>query len=119
MLVKCNPECRENNGMTDGSLDVESNCVLCNDCGEEIRNISSYIKNSMKNVGDIVRRKARKAFTFPCEECGELKSVELSDEELVGKGCKYSDRICKFSITKNMINAVRINGEANNSNEFD
>tara|TARA_Y100000114_G_C11764050_1_gene332057 strand:+ start:8002 stop:8361 length:360 start_codon:yes stop_codon:yes gene_type:complete len=118
MLVKCNPECRENNGMTDGSLDIDSNCVLCNDCGEEIRNISSYTKYSMKNVGDIVRRKARKAFTFPCEECGDLRSVEFLEEELVGKGCKHTDRTCKFSITENMINAVKINGEANSSNEF-
>lgn len=119
MLIKCNPECRANNGMTDGSLDVETNCVLCNDCGEEIRNISSYIKHSMKNVGDIVRRKARKAFTFSCEECGELRSVDVVGEELVGKDCKYSDRMCSFSITSNMINAIKINKEAVNLDDID
>ncbi len=108
MLVRCNVNCRQNGGMTDASLDVKTNCVVCNDCGDELVNISSYTKASMKIVGDIIRRKNRKAFTFSCEECGESKEVDVIGGKVVGAECDYENFNCKFSITNNMVDAIKM-----------
>ena len=106
MLVRCNTSCRQNGGMTDASLDVKDDCVICNDCGEVLNDISSYTKASMKRVGDIIRRKNRKAFTFSCKECGEAMPVMVEGDRVVGAQCDNHN--CKFSITKNMINAIKV-----------
>ena len=76
MIVRCNPGCRLNDGMTSASLDVDSNQAICDECGIEIENVSSYSKLSMKKNGDVLRSKNRKAFVFPCQTCDE--SVEAS-----------------------------------------
>lgn len=111
MLVKCNPKCRDNGGMTDASLDIKSDCVICNTCGEELTNISSYTKASMKRIGDIIRRSARKAFTFFCSECEDKKEVNIVDDKPVGHDCDYENYKCNFSITQNMINVIKITKE--------
>jgi len=94
--------------MTDASLDVRTDSAICNDCGDDLIDISSYTKASMKMVGDIVRRKNRKAFTFSCEECGEMVEVSMVGAEIVGAECDKENYNCKFSITSNMINAIKI-----------
>ena len=115
MLVRCKPSCRQNGGMTDASLDVKDDCVICNDCGEVLENISSYTKASMKRVGDIIRRKNRKAFTFSCKECGESMDVKVEGDRVIGSQCDSDNYNCKFSITSNMINAIKMINIGNNS----
>jgi hypothetical protein len=113
MLVRCNINCRENGGMTDASLDVKTGRAVCNDCGDELINISSYTKNSMKMVGDVIRGKNRKAFIFSCEECGESKEVDIIGDKIVGAECDYENFNCKFSITDNMVDAIKMTRQNN------
>lgn len=111
MLVKCNPSCRDNGGMTDASLDIKSNCVVCNVCGEDLNHISNYTKASMKRIGDVIRRKDRKAFTFSCNNCGEKREIRIVDNKAVGHDCDHKSNECNFLITQNMLNAVKIFGQ--------
>ncbi len=106
MLVRCNSSCRKSNGQTDASLDVESDCIVCNTCGDTIDGLSDFCKISMKANGDIVRTKARKAFTFSCSGCNRMVEAKLSDGKLVGKLCSNDGKGCKINVTEAMMSAI-------------
>ena len=36
-------------------LDVDTDKIMCQNCGEEIENISSFMKTTMKQTGQIIR----------------------------------------------------------------
>lgn len=111
MLVSCNPRCKKNNGQTDASLDVDSNDVICNVCGDSLPNISEFTKLSMKTTGDIIRSNNRKAFVFPCNTCD--KSVEATVEAgvVVGRNCPNGKAGCQINISETMVHAIKEFGE--------
>ena len=106
MIVKCNVKCRESDGFTDGSLDVSSDDVICNNCGEVLSEVSSYAKLSMKANGDIIRHKDSRAFMFPCNTCEKSVEATVDAGLLVGKDCPNNGVGCKINITENMISAI-------------
>jgi len=106
MIVRCNPKCRKSDGFTDGSLDVDANEVMCNECGEVIREISPYAKLSMKTIGDIIRSKKKKAFMFPCQTCDEHVETQFINGLLVGKNCSNNQEGCKINVTEHMVKAI-------------
>jgi ribosomal protein L34E len=106
MIIRCNPKCRKSDGFTDGSLDVDSDNVICNECGEVLEGVSSYAKLSMKTIGDIIRSKNRKAFMFPCLTCDNNVEAMFAEGVLVGKRCSQELGPCKLNVTEHMIKAV-------------
>jgi len=100
MLVNCNRGCKLSDGTTDGSLDIETNNVICNKCGENIVGISEFAKISMKNMGDIKKINKKKAFVFNCKTCKKDVETEISAGRVSGKGCKES---CLINITSFMV----------------
>jgi hypothetical protein len=92
--------------MTDASLDVEADSVVCNNCGDTLEGISSYAKLSMKAAGDIVRNSKRKAFMFPCKTCDKSVEATTSTGTLTGKGCPNNGDGCKIDITSYMLNTL-------------
>ena len=107
MIVRCNPKCKYSDGFTDASLDVDSDEVMCNECGEVIGGVSSYSKLSMKTNGDIIRSKNRKAFMFPCLTCDDNVEAHFVNGILVGKGCSMSQEGCKINVTEHMVKAIQ------------
>ena len=107
MLINCKPGCVGKKITTTASLDVETNAVICDLCGESIE-ASSFTKNSMKQRGDIVRKDERKPFQFDCQTCGKLVETEISivgaSAKLIGKNCNKG---CKFNVSKFTINAMK------------
>ena len=107
MLVRCNPKCKMSDGMTDASLDLETNDAICNKCGETIDGVSSYLKNTMKQNKDVVRANNRKAFVFECKTCDKhVESLFLSGR-LVGKSCDNGQKNCMIDVTSHMVRAVQ------------
>ena len=106
MIVRCNPKCKKSDGFTDGSLDVDSNNVICNECGEVLQTVSSYAKISMKANGDIIRSKRRKAFVFPCNTCEDDVETQFVNGVLVGKVCPNDQKGCKINVTQHMVVAI-------------
>lgn len=104
MLVSCNTGCKKNGGTTDASLDISSNEVICNVCGDNISGISKFTKLSMKNTGDVIKEKKR-AFTFECSYCEKRCEVEVQNHKSVGKNCQTKDK-CMFKITSAMKHAI-------------
>ena len=107
MLVRCNLPCRLSDGQTDASLDPESNEAICNSCGDILPNISDFTKLSMKSNGDILRKKANKAFSFACQTCDKKVRVFSEENALIGDPC-ISDNDCSFNLTDSMISAIKI-----------
>lgn len=106
MIVRCKLGCRKSDGMTDASLDVEADSVICNNCGDDLDEVSSYTKLSMKANGDIIRSNAKKAFMFPCKTCDKLVEATMSAGVLTGKLCPKDGVGCKINITEHMVKAL-------------
>jgi ribosomal protein L37AE/L43A len=106
MIVRCNQGCKKSDGFTDGSLDVDSNEAICNECGETLNTVSSYAKLSMKTNGDILRSKNRKAFMFPCQTCDTNVEAQFINGILVGKNCSNNFEGCKINVTEHMSKAI-------------
>jgi len=107
MILRCNQGCRLSDGTTDGSLNMETNEVVCNSCGDSLNGISEFAKISMKNIGDIKRVNKKKAFIFPCKTCNKSVETEILDGKVIGKGCK--DGSCMINITEFMVKMVQEN----------
>lgn len=106
MIVRCNQGCRLSDGTTSASLDVDTNKAMCDECGEEVTNVSNYSKLSMKKNGDILRSKNRKAFMFPCLTCDRNVEATTNMGVVVGRGCENDQKGCKINITEHMICAI-------------
>lgn len=103
MVIACKPGCKFQT-QTSGKLDVANNKVICDYCQEEITNISSYAKNTMKSLGLVIKEKP-KAFHFKCETCKENKEVTLKNDIVAGVNC---NKDCKFNIGNYFIHAIKI-----------
>ena len=106
MIVRCNIGCKLSDGTTSASLNVDDNAAICDNCGEEVVNVSSYSKISMKKNGDIIRSKYRKAFMFPCNTCENNVEAVLVAGVVVGKECINDQKNCKINITEHMVYAM-------------
>lgn len=104
MLFNCKPGCSGKKITTTAKLDLESNEVICDLCGE-ILNISNFTKNSMKQRGEVIKNKKKKASQFDCLTCNKLVSTEVIDGKIIGENCRGD---CKFNISKFMIKAIEI-----------
>jgi len=107
MLVRCNPKCKQSNGQTDCSLDVETNNAVCNTCGDILNDVSEFSKLAMKTNGDIIRNTKTKAFTFPCNTCDKKVQAAIINGIVVGKNCPNSRSGCQINISEPMVAAVK------------
>lgn len=107
MLVRCNPKCKQSNGQTDCSLDVETNNAVCNTCGDILNDVSEFSKLAMKTNGDIIRNTKTKAFTFPCNTCDKKVQAALVNGIVVGKNCPNNRSGCQINISEPMVAAVK------------
>lgn len=106
MLVRCNLNCKDN-VTTSASLDEDTNEAICDNCGDVLKNITSYAKNAMKINGDVLKKAKGKAFNFKCITCNKEMQAISKDGELVGATCsRQAD--CKFNISKYMQRGIEL-----------
>jgi len=99
MLLNCKPKCTLQDGRTTGSLNTETNEVVCDYCSDIIPNISPFTKQSMRSTGDIVRKvKADKAFMFECESCKKPVETEVRDDKVFGVECGHQLNVPRIVI---------------------
>lgn len=103
MLVNCNIKCHTT---VDARLNVDTNDVICGECGCVLDGVSEYSKLSMKTNGDVLRSKNRKAFVFPCKTCDKQVEASFKGSVLVGKACDQEGTPCKINITTHMAKAI-------------
>lgn len=103
MLLSCNPKCKKSDGTTEASLDVDRNEAVCKLCGEDIINISSFAKQSMKHNRDIIIP-AKKAFMFDCKNCNKKVETVIINGAAYGKDCKTKN--CTIVISDIMTSTI-------------
>ena len=86
---------------TEAKLDVATNKVICDDCGNEIPGISVYTKKILKDVGQIVRNKTTATFQSFCKTCNKNQSLYVDDHDRA---------FCKSCNTQVMVTPAFISG---------
>ena len=102
MLVNCKLGCAGKKGTTNASLDLETDEVICDFCGEEL-SVSTFAKRGMKYQGDVIKA-SPKAFQFDCLTCKKHIETEIKNDKLVGKNCKKD---CAFNVSKFTIHGMK------------
>jgi ribosomal protein L34E len=75
------------------SLDIETNEVICSECGKVITGITEFTKVQMKSMGQVKRNVGkRQAFSVKCQSCNK------ENPPLVKKG-KIFCSLCSLEIT--------------------
>ncbi len=85
MLVTCdNKGCLQQSNV---KLNIETDEVLCGECGDAISNVTQFIKNTLKQQGQILRNELKKSFQFDCPTCESRQSVKLVDNVIACVSC--------------------------------
>ena len=108
MIINCNKGCHINGGTTTARLNVDSQEVICDICGDSVLGISDFAKECMRTTGNVLKEREVKSFVFNCLECGKDVKTVLVGESPSGLGC---DGDCKINISEEMVNAIRHYGK--------
>lgn len=80
-------ECRKCWNRTEAKLDVDTNEVICEDCGEPTE-VNNFIKKSLKDIGQIIRTADKKPFSLLCSNCNRKRTVYMKDDKVF---CDFCD----------------------------
>lgn len=72
---------------SEAKLDLDNNKVICQECGQEIDNITVFTKNALKDVGQVIKRTKREPFQAYCSTCRELSSLYIKSKKAFCKVC--------------------------------
>lgn len=86
MLLECsNSGCHKSG---DHKLNKKTNEVICEFCGQPIKNISQIMKNTLSQLGQVIREHTKK-FVGACLNCKAEREVILEsiNNKVVCKAC--------------------------------
>jgi len=104
MILNCNKKCTRSDGMTNASLSVDDNKVICLLCDEEIDGISEFTKDAMKRNKDVIKKRSSEAFTFKCHSCNKMVATTVINGAPYGEGCETKQ--CLIKISEMMVSAI-------------
>jgi hypothetical protein len=84
--------------------------VICCECGKAISNISAIMKNTLKQLGQIIRSAAKKAFMMGCKQCQANREVILdpTTNNTICKVCKSEIKV-HAAMKQAMIELAKLN----------
>lgn len=104
MLLQCtNGKCRQ---MAEVKLDPVTDEVICLQCGNPIKTVTSFIKVQLRTQKQFIKRaKDNQAFSIQCPKCGKKVVPAPINKELTEFKCPECQS--KFSLTKAFENVLR------------
>ena len=85
MLLDCETKgCRQK---TEAKLNVETNEVICDECGNVITKITKFTKKALKDVGQILRSRSKQPFQALCKTCNESRQLFIEDDKAYCRKC--------------------------------
>jgi len=73
---------------TDALLDIETNEVICRNCGKSIKGVTSFAKVSLKTLGQTTTaQKKAKSLQFDCENCKKKVQPILKNDKIICPDC--------------------------------
>lgn len=87
MIVQCdNQKCAQ---LQEAQLEIETNNVICAECGNVIKSISSFAKNTLKSLGQTTRNhKSTETYAIKCPSCSKTGQPKLNKEQIICAYCK-------------------------------
>src|SRR5690554_2033579 len=80
MLLHC--PSKKCNTSREHKLDITNNEVVCMSCGEHNKSISNVMKLVMKSNSDVIKTaQIKKAFTYKCGSCNDMREVKIINEK--------------------------------------
>ena len=86
MQLQCNNKgcCK----MSEALLDKSDDKVYCIECGNEITNMTSFTKTSLKTLGQFKREgKVNSSYAITCPVCNKRSGPELVNDEVCCGAC--------------------------------
>ena len=105
MLLTCTTKGCLN--LTEAKLDLTDNKVYCDDCGNEIANVTEYTKKALKSIGQVIRHKHKEAFQTFCKNCNTSRSLYVKDDKAYCKSCDY-----QIQVTPAFLHGLKLHLEA-------
>ena len=101
MLIDCTTKgCLQK---TEAKLNISTNEVICDECGNIIENVTEYIKRALKSSGQVMRSKAKEPFQTFCKTCNASKSLYVdADDKAFCKSCNS-----QIQITASFLNGLK------------
>ena len=112
-------ECKCGNPV-EAKLDVETNQVICQNCGKEIDNISEFAKNTMKMNNDVVKSKATTVpiggMQVECNHCHKniVALLKKKDDKCYCPKCSKVVGLSSYALA-----LLRENGQYEGSVKYD
>lgn len=72
---------------TEAKLDLDTNEVICDECGNKIENVTRFTKKALKDLGQIVRNKSRQPFQALCKNCNANRELFIEEGRAYCKTC--------------------------------
>ncbi len=117
MLVNCRKGCVLNGGITTVKLNLDTDKVICDFCEEEVPDLSSFAKESLRTCGSVIRDRVIESFTFFCNFCEQNVKTAIKNDIPCGKDCGDVDN-CSINISDEMISAIKsMRGEVDGADD--
>src|SRR5271154_1462425 len=88
MLLHCHG--RKCNTTRDHKLKIDTDEVICMECGDSNVMVSEFMKKAMKSSGDLYRSTAaKKAFMYRCSKCTVDRAPKIVDDQAVCATCSH------------------------------
>ncbi|MHA2216341.1 MAG: hypothetical protein ACXACY_10405 [Candidatus Hodarchaeales archaeon] len=72
---------------TEAKLDRETGEVICDACGNNIPNVTPYIKKALNSVGQVIRSRIKKPFQVMCPQCKTHRSLFVKNDQAFCRAC--------------------------------
>lgn len=84
-LMQCeNKDCREH---VEPLLDLKTNQAICSFCGEDIKNVTDFVKNQLKFLGQVKKNSSKKSWAVKCQSCEAQVTPLQKDGKLYCSEC--------------------------------
>jgi len=91
MLVNCTTKgCLKS---SEAKLNRDNNKVYCDECGNEILNITEYTKKALNSMGQVLRTKKKEPFQTYCKNCNENRSLYVKEDKAYCKTCDFQIQV--------------------------
>ena len=85
MLINCTTKgCLK---ATEAKLNRETGEVICEECGNSIKNITPFMKKSLDSVGQVLRSISKQAFQAKCNKCNSSRSLYVHEDKAYCSVC--------------------------------
>jgi hypothetical protein len=89
--------------MSEAKLDRDTNEVICDECGNVIQGITSFMKKSLEATGQVTRSIKKQAFQTQCLTCKKSQPMYVKERKAFCSGCNTHVKLSEAFLEQLMI----------------